>query len=131
MYFRQEIGRWGENLACQYLEENNYKIIERNFSCRQGEIDVIAEDTQKKEIVFIEVKTRSNLRYGNPAEAVNGKKQNHINQVAKYYIYKRQISNIAVRFDVIEIYIQKPNFKVNHIPNVSICSGFKWGNYER
>ena len=44
MYFRQEIGRWGENLACKYLEKNNYKIIDRNFLCRQGEIDIIAKD---------------------------------------------------------------------------------------
>ena len=52
MYFRQEIGRWGENLACKYLEENNYKIIDRNFLCRQGEIDIIAKDCIKNELVF-------------------------------------------------------------------------------
>lgn len=115
MYFRQEIGRWGENLACKYLEKNNYKIIRRNFLCRQGEIDIIAEDILKEEVVFIEVKTRSNLRYGNPSEAVNKVKQRHIKQVARYYIYKNQLDHRAIRFDVIEIYIQQPNCQINHI----------------
>lgn len=118
MYFRQEIGRWGENLACEYLEKSNYKIIERNFLCRQGEIDIIAKDIGKKEIVFIEVKTRCNLKYGNPVEAVNQKKQNHIKQVVRYYIYKKQIQDIAIRIDVIEVYMQKQNYKINHIKQI-------------
>ena len=115
MYFKREIGKWGENLACQYLEENGYKIIERNFLCRQGEIDIIAKDILKKEIVFLEVKTRSNFRYGNPADAVDVGKQRHIRQVAKYYIYKNRIKDIAIRIDVIEVYIQKAKFSINHI----------------
>lgn len=118
MYFRQEIGKWGENLACKYLQKNNYKIIERNFLCRQGEVDIIAEDNLKKEVVFVEVKTRSNLKYGNPSEAVNKAKQKHMKQVARYYIYKKQLSNRAIRFDVIEIYIQQPICQINHIKQI-------------
>lgn len=118
MYFRQEIGRWGESLACKYLEKNKYKIVERNFLCRQGEIDIIAEDFLKKEVVFIEVKTRSNLRYGNPSEAVNKAKQRHIKQVAKYYIYKNQLDDRAIRFDVIEVYIKQSNCQINHIRQI-------------
>lgn len=118
MYFRNEIGKWGENLACKYLEENKYKIIERNFLCRQGEIDIIAKDIIKKELVFIEVKTRSNLKYGNPIESVNTQKQKHIKRVAKYYIYKNHINRIAVRIDVIEVYIKKQNCKINHIKQI-------------
>lgn len=118
MYFRKEIGKWGENLACKYLEEKNYRIIEKNFLCRQGEIDIIAEDRQKKEIVFLEVKTRSNFKYGNPAQAVNRQKQEHIKQVARYYIYKKQISHMGIRFDVIEVYLRKQNCKINHIEQI-------------
>lgn len=118
MYFREQIGKWGENLACKYLEKNQYKVVERNFSCRQGEIDIIAKDIGKQEMVFIEVKTRSNLRYGNPIEAVNKQKQKHIKRVAKYYIYKKHISHIAVRIDVIEIYIKKQNYKIHHIKQI-------------
>ena len=118
MYFRQEIGKWGENLACKYLEKNNYKIIERNFLCHQGEIDIIAKDRNQREIIFIEVKTRSNLKYGNPAEAVNKEKQRHIKQAAKYYIYRNSLTSLAIRVDVIEVYIQKLNCRINHIKQI-------------
>ncbi len=117
MYFRQEVGRWGENLACQYLKENNYQIIERNFSCRQGEIDIIAKDITKKELVFIEVKTRSNFKYGNPAEAVNVDKQKHMVQSIQYYLYKNHIYDIPIRIDVLEVYIAQ-NCKINHIKQI-------------
>ncbi len=117
MYFRQEIGKWGENLACQYLEKNNYQIIERNFLCRQGEIDIIAKDVIKKELVFIEVKTRSNFKYGNPAEAVNTEKRKHMMQAIQYYLYKNHIQNIPIRIDVLEVYIVQ-NCKINHIKQI-------------
>lgn len=118
MYFRQEIGKWGENLACQYLEKNNYIVIEKNFLCRQGEIDIIAKDITKKELVFVEVKTRSNFKYGNPAQAVTKQKQNHIKQVATYYIYRNHINHVAIRIDVIEVYLQKQNCKIHHIKQI-------------
>ncbi len=118
MYFRKEIGRWGENLACKYLEQNEYQIRERNFLCQQGEIDIIAKDMIKKELVFIEVKTRSNFKYGNPIDGVNRAKQKHMLQAIQYYIYQRQISNKAIRVDVVEVYIQKQNCKINHIKQV-------------
>lgn len=117
MYFRQEIGKWGENLACQYLEKNNYKIIERNFLCRQGEIDIIAKDINKNELIFIEVKTRSNFKYGNPADAVNKEKQKHIVEAMKYYLYKNYINNIPIRIDVIEVCIVQ-KCKINHIKQI-------------
>lgn len=117
MYFRQEIGRWGENIASQYLEQNNYKVIDRNFLCRQGEIDIIAKDISKKELVFIEVKTRSNLKYGNPADSVNKTKQKHITQAIRYYIFKNNIKNIPIRIDVVEVYIVQ-NCKINHIKQI-------------
>lgn len=117
MHFRQEIGKWGENIACKYLEENNYKLIERNFSCRQGEIDIIAQDIVKKELVFIEVKTRSNLKYGNPADSVNKEKQKHMVQAIKYYIYINHIKNMPIRIDVLEVYIVQ-SCKINHIKQI-------------
>lgn len=116
MYFKQQIGRWGENLVCQYLVNNQYDIIRRNFLCRQGEIDIIAKDIIKKELVFIEVKTYSNLKYGNPNGAVN--KQKHIKQVIKYYIHRNHLENEAIRVDVIEVYIKKSNYQINHIQQI-------------
>lgn len=106
MYFKQEIGKWGEKLACRYLEENHYEIVKRNFLCNQGEIDIVAKDKEKQELVFIEVKTRSNLRYGNPAEAVTEQKQRHMKQAIKYYIYLNHIKDMAIRVDAIEVFIR-------------------------
>ncbi len=117
MYFRQEIGKWGENLACKYLEENNYKVIERNFLCRQGEIDIVARDFSKNELVFIEVKTRSNFKYGNPADAVDKQKQRHMVHAIKYYLYKNHMQNMPIRVDVLEVYIVQ-SCKINHIKQI-------------
>lgn len=117
MYFKQRIGKLGEDLAYQYLQKNNYKIIERNFTCRQGEIDIVAKDNRKKELVLIEVKTRTNFKYGNPCEAVNKQKKKHIYYAGQYYIYKNGIKNISIRLDVIEIYIKNGTYHLNHIKN--------------
>lgn len=84
MYLRHEIGKLGEDLAIKYLKEKGYEIIERNFRCKQGEIDIIAKT--KEEYVFIEVKTRTNQMYGNPVDAVNNTKKKHIYSATEYYI---------------------------------------------
>ena len=98
------MGKTGEDKACIYLKKHKYKIIERNFLCRQGEIDIVAFDKTANEYVFIEVKTRNNKKYGNPEEAVNEPKQKHIYNSTKYYIYKNKLENAFIRFDVIVIY---------------------------
>lgn len=115
MYVNQERGKMGENLACKYLEEKGYEIIKRNYRCNQGEIDIVAKDNSTNEIVFIEVKTRSNLKYGSPAESVQQEKQKHIVNVAKYYIYRKGIAHLAFRFDVIEVFLNNNNYKLHHI----------------
>ncbi len=81
-------------------------------------MDIIARD--KDEYVFIEVKTRSNLCYGLPREAVNIYKRKHIYNTAKYYIYKNKLKDRFIRFDVIEIYITKNKYKLMHLKNVDI-----------
>ena len=111
-----ELGRFGEEKAVNYLEKQNYKIIARNVSCNQGEIDIIAKD--KNEIVFFEVKTRHSLDYGRPVEAVNNFKQKHIWDAAKYYLYKNNLINAFVRFDAIEVYLKNNNIFINQIKNI-------------
>ena len=108
----------GENIACKYLEEIGYRIIERNFNCRQGEIDIIAID--KDEYVFVEVKTRSNLCFGKPSEAVNDYKQKHIYKSTRYYMHINNIENAFIRFDVIEVYLKKEKYKIQHLKAVDI-----------
>lgn len=110
---RYEIGKKGEDYATKYLEEKGYQIIQRNFMCKQGEIDIIAKE--KEEYVFIEVKTRQNLHYGMPSEAVTTKKQKHIWNATKYYIYSHKLENQYIRFDIIEVYKNKQKFYLNHI----------------
>lgn len=113
MYINKETGNLGENIATHYLKQKGYVILDRNFESRQGEIDIIALD--KKEVVFIEVKTRTSNKFGTPSEAVNKIKQKHMLQTIKYYLYIRNLSEEFIRIDVIEVYIKDNQYKVNHI----------------
>ena len=102
MYERHETGKIGEDIAVRYLEKIGYKILDRNFECKQGEIDIIALD--KEEIVFVEVKTRASALYGLPKEAVNIIKKKHIYKSAEFYTYLHNLEDSPIRIDVIEIY---------------------------
>ena len=110
----REKGKIGEDIAVEYLKRKGATIKERNYWGKFGEIDIIAFfDTT--EIVFIEVKSRNNCRYGFPSEAVDKNKQNKIRKTAEEYLIKNKLSNISVRFDVIEIYMTDK--KIRHILN--------------
>lgn len=113
---KQKLGKLGEDLATQYLENKGYEIVERNFSCQQGEIDIIAKE--EIEIVFVEVKTRKCLMYGTPAEAVTKEKRRHIEKTAKYYLFTKQLEKQPVRFDVIEVYVFGNRYRINHIKQI-------------
>ena len=108
-----ELGKIGEDIAANYLTRLGYKIIERNFECKQGEIDIIA--LHKEELVFIEVKTRTNTFYGEASESVNKFKIKHLLNSIKYYIYKRNLQDEYIRIDIIEVYINGENIKINNI----------------
>ena len=99
------MGNYGENKAVSFLENYNYEIIERNFFCNKGEIDIIAK--KDKEIVFVEVKTRTSRKYGKPREAVDFYKKKHILNTAKYYLYINNLYNKYIRFDVIEVFLNR------------------------
>lgn len=99
---KRAVGTKNEELACEYLTNLGYKILERNFRCKVGEIDIIAIDNNC--LVFTEVKFRSTSKYGTSLEAVNPKKQQTIRKVAEYYLLTRyKSSNVFLRFDVIGI----------------------------
>ena len=110
------LGNLGENIVKRYLEEMNYQILKTNFTCKQGEIDIIGLD--KKEIVFVEVKTRGNQKFGYGIEAVDVHKQKHIKNTARYFIYKYHLEKSSIRFDVIEVYLNEKKYYLNHIKNV-------------
>lgn len=113
----KQIGRKGEEIAANYLAENDYYILEKNFRCKIGEIDIIAFDKEEKKIVSIEVKTRRSIKYGLPREAVDKKKQKHIISATKYYLLINKLMNYKIRFDVIEVYLIGDIYKINHIKN--------------
>lgn len=96
-----QLGKYGEMLAERIVAENGYRIVETNFRCKTGEIDIIAQ--QGNCYHFVEVKTRMGDSYGYPAEAVTKQKQHRIIQAAKCYLHMKQIANVQVQFDVIEI----------------------------
>ena len=118
MQINKILGDFGEEKACQYLLKNSYEIVERNFSCKQGEIDIIAKDLCKNELVFVEVKTRSNFHYGRPVDSVTVQKMRHLRSASKYYIYKEKLFNALIRFDIIEIFVKNSSFTVNHIKQI-------------
>lgn len=111
-------GRAGEDVACKYLMKNNYEIIERNFYFKGGEIDIIAFDKNKYEVVFFEVKTRKNTNYGLPSEAVDTKKVKHIKRGIKIYLHNRKWENKFIRVDVLELLYRENKFYINHLKQV-------------
>ncbi|MGE5329718.1 MAG: YraN family protein [Deltaproteobacteria bacterium] len=118
MPYNKELGKVGEEEARKYLLQNDYTIIKNNYTCKCGEIDIIA---QKEEyIIFIEVKTRTNSNYGFPIESISLKKRKSIIKSAKVFLLQKKITDSAVRFDVIEVLTgtgKDSSCNINHIEN--------------
>lgn len=113
--YKKNIGNRAEEQACKYLEKNNYKIIQRNFSSKIGEIDIIAYKNDT--IIFIEVKYRRSGSHGSAIEAVNYRKQKKIIKISKYFLLKNEkYYQNNIRYDVIGI----SNNKIDHIKGAFI-----------
>lgn len=111
---RQLFGRDGERLAERYLQQKGYKLVERNYR-RGGEIDLIMLD--RKVIVFVEVKSRSDHQFGNPLEAVESRKQKRMIQAAQFFLNEKGLHNREARFDVVGISWLGQQPAVEHIEN--------------
>ena len=98
---KREIGALGEDIAARFLRSKGYRILERNYSCRFGEADLIVKGSGY--LVFVEVKLRKDSRFAEAREFVDRKKQEKIKRTAQYYLMKHD-SDLPVRFDVIEVY---------------------------
>ena len=121
-----DIGRFGEKVAAKFLKRKELKIVAQNLHVSHNEIDIIAKDIKNRTIIFVEVKSRSvdeglYSSYGTPASAVTRSKQKRTIEAARGYISEsKNLLDYSVRFDVIEVYINKNNFeiiKINHIEN--------------
>ena len=98
---KKTLGNWGEDKAALYLRLHGYRIVERNFRCRQGEIDVIAR--KGGVIAFVEVKLRKNAEHGEAREFVTRAKQRRVISAAELWLMKTGCE-LQPRFDVIEVY---------------------------
>ena len=116
-------GDWGEALVEKYLSERGCRIVEREWRCRFGEIDLIAE--KDGVLLFVEVKLRTNLQYGAPREYVTVKKQEKLRAAALLYLSEREL-DVPARFDVAEVYTDVRHSAGNKPMDVF---GPKWANY--
>lgn len=102
----KQIGDHGEEIAAAYLESKDWLIFDRNYAFEKAEVDIVATD--RNYIVFVEVKFRSNTRYGHPEDYITPQKEANIKKAAEAWTYERKMETAVVRFDVISI-VQKGN----------------------
>jgi putative endonuclease len=112
---RLSLGKKGEDLAIAQLRVLKYKILERNYKCALGEIDIIARE--KDTLVFVEVKTRTTRDFGGPAAAVNERKQRQLSKVALTYLNQKKITEMPARFDVVAVELIPPAPQIEVIRN--------------
>ena len=98
---KKELGKKGEELAIGFLKKNGYRILERNYVCKLGEIDIIAKE--KDTLTFIEVKTRTSALFGPPQLAVTPSKQMQLSKAALYFLKEKRLGDVKARFDVVAI----------------------------
>ena len=124
--YRQELGAKGEALARDMYKIKGYRIVERNFKCKIGEIDLIC--ARDKLLVFCEVKARTSLTFGLPAESIDEKKMRHLRRAAASYLSQgmrlnRLYKDFDIRFDIVEVIFVGNKCEVNHIENAFEGSG--------
>lgn len=112
----RSVGLRGEELALSFLSGLGYHLLEKNYRCRLGEIDLIMKDGRN--LVFIEVKTRRSTRYGAPQEAVGPLKQAKIRKLARFYLMTKGIEEEQVRFDVVAIRFGEGKHQIEHLKGV-------------
>jgi putative endonuclease len=114
----RNVGNQGEEIAASYLIARGYRILERNFRCKGGEVDIIARDPVDKSLIFIEVKARRGLTYGVPQLAVTPFKQRQISKAALTWLSHNRLHDTNARFDVIAILLHTDAaHNIEHIKN--------------
>jgi len=115
MNARGVLGQSGEDAAVAHLEKLGYEIVERNYRCRRGEIDIVAG--RSGTVVFCEVKTRRTDRWGQPSEAVDFRKQARLRGLAASWLAERGATARCIRFDVISILMSGGEVQLEHLPD--------------
>lgn len=101
MHTKTAVGQYGEDLAARYLTSNGFSVLERNWRCELGEIDIVAREGET--LVICEVKTRRGLNYGTPLEAITYKKLTTLRRLAGRWLQTHQVRPAAIRIDVVAI----------------------------
>ena len=116
--YKNRFGQSGELKAKEYLEKSNLKFIRSNYRFDRAEIDLIFTDEESKTLVFVEVKTRSSMNFGDPLEAVNALKQNQIRKAAMGFVSENdQYSGYDMRLDVVTVIKSNDKTEIRHYPN--------------
>ncbi|MFH5822486.1 YraN family protein [Georgenia sp. AZ-5] len=119
MRAKDAVGAYGERVAARALAERGLEVIERNWRCRHGEIDLVALDRATGEVVFVEVKTRRSARYGHPAEAVTRAKLGRLRRLAGMWLSEHDVRAGGARLDVVAVLVQAGGAaRVEHLRGV-------------
>ncbi len=123
--WRKTLGDQGEKYAASYLKRRGYRILERNYRTKRGEVDLVVQEGDT--LVFVEVKTRRNAEYGSPQVAVNSQKQKQISHAAISYLQSHRCFDKPCRFDVIGIIWSDTDVKIEHIQNAfELTGGYRY-----
>jgi putative endonuclease len=115
---RKQLGAWGERIAADHLQAKGYEILHRNWRCRRGEIDLVAQ--AGSELVFVEVKTRRGRAMGTPEEGLTPHKARKLLELAQHYLYEHDLDEIDWRIDLVAVELDAHGkfLRCDHIPNL-------------
>ncbi|MBI4135226.1 YraN family protein [Candidatus Uhrbacteria bacterium] len=115
---RAEVGKWGEEKAAEYLNRKGYKIVARHWTHRIGELDIVA--ARDGRIIFVEVRTKTSLRYGRPEESVGWHKQERLRRAANVYMLKHKLGDVPYQIDFLAVIYDSllKETKIQHMENV-------------
>ncbi len=116
---RLKVGLIGEQAASEYLKNHGYEIVETNYRCQLGEIDIVARDQQT--VVIVEVRTRTSFSYGAPEESITAAKAKRLNLLARYYLRSLSQEEVSCRIDLVAVMLNKNDdsvVKINHVRGI-------------
>lgn len=114
---RKQLGAWGESVAATHLQSKGYRILQRNWRCARGEIDLVAQAGDV--LVFVEVKTRRGRKSGTPEEGVTPHKARRLLDLGQAYLYENDLDDVEWRIDLVAVELDGRGklLRCEHIPN--------------
>ncbi|MBE0477838.1 YraN family protein [Candidatus Aerophobetes bacterium] len=119
---RKDVGKKGEQVALSFLRKKGYKILDRNFRCRFGELDIVAEEDNQ--IIFIEVRSCRSLNFGSPLQSLDYFKKKRLTRLALFYLTSHNLKNASCRFDVVAVVFEEGSKigSINLIKNAFVAT---------